>query len=70
MFRRDARLSRLRDDRIGRLYGKSLLLRILFVFLMTFGFVRPSSRWDLKNEPRTRGCHFHPEGIYPESLKG
>jgi hypothetical protein len=29
-----------------------------------------SSRWDLKNEPHTRGCHFHPEGIYPESLKG
>ena len=29
-----------------------------------------SSRWDLKNEPRTRGCHFHPEGIFFKSLKG
>ena len=70
MFCRDARLSRLRDEQDAHLYDKSLLLRILFVFLMTFGFVRPSSRWELKNEPHTRGCHFHPEGIYPESLKG
>ena len=36
MFCRDARLSRLRDERIARLYSKSLLLRILFVVLNDF----------------------------------
>ena len=36
MFRRDARLSRLRDERVARLYSKSLLLRILFVILNDF----------------------------------
>ena len=36
MFCRDARLSRLRDERVARLYGKSLLLKILFVISNDF----------------------------------
>jgi hypothetical protein len=36
MFRRDARFSRLRDERVARLNRKSLLLSILFVVLNDF----------------------------------
>jgi hypothetical protein len=36
MFRRDTRFSRLRDERVARLYNKSLLLKILFVILNSF----------------------------------
>jgi len=36
MLRRDARLSRLRDERVARLYGKSFLSRMLFVILNNF----------------------------------
>ena len=36
MFRRDTGFSRLRDERVARLYNKSLLLRILFVVLNDF----------------------------------
>ena len=36
MLCRDARLSRLRDERVARLYNKSLLLRILFVISNDF----------------------------------
>ena len=36
MFRRVAIFSRLRDERVARLYNKSLLLRILFVVLNAF----------------------------------
>ena len=37
MLCRDTRLSRLRDERVARLYNKSLLLKILFVFFKEFG---------------------------------
>ena len=36
MFCRDARFSRLRDERVARLYSKSLLLSKLFVILNDF----------------------------------
>ncbi len=36
MFRRDTGFSRLRDERVARLYNKSLLLRILYVVLNDF----------------------------------
>ena len=36
MFCRDARFSRLRDERVARLYNKPLLLRILFIILNNF----------------------------------
>ena len=36
MFHRYARFSRLRDERVARLYRKSLLLSILFVVLNDF----------------------------------
>ncbi len=36
MFRRDVRFSRLRDERVARLYSKLLLLKVLFVILNNF----------------------------------
>ena len=51
MFRRDAGLPRLRDERVAHLYNKSLLLRILFVVLNDFwisnddfGFIKTYSK--------------------------
>ena len=41
----------------------AIQLRSIFV-------CNPSSCWELKNKTRTRGCHFHPEGIFFKSLKG
>ena len=53
MFCRDARFSRLRDERIARLYSKSLLLSKLFVILNDFWVKKKLRRKSFVSYPIT-----------------
>ena len=71
MFRRDAGLPHLRDERVARLYNKSLLLRILFVVLNDFWI--SNDDFGLNGfSPKTlqASCFNAMRSIFPFGVKG